>query len=92
LQKRAGKLIADSFLLYEQMLAYGVAKETARRILPMCTPTSMYMTGTLRSWIHYIQIRASEDTQLEHRRIAIACRQILKQEFPIVAEAAFDNV
>lgn len=92
LQKKAGKLIADSFLLYEQMLAYGVAKETARRILPMCTPTSMYMTGTLRSWIHYIQIRASEDTQLEHRRIAIACRQILKQEFPIVAEAAFDNV
>ena len=92
LQKKAGHLISESFRLYEQMLDKGIAKETARRILPMCTPTSMYMTGTLRSWIHYIQIRAAEETQLEHRRIAIGCREILKQQFPIVAEAAFDNV
>jgi thymidylate synthase (FAD) len=92
LQKKAGRLIADSFFLYDQMLERGVAKETARRILPMCTPTSMYMTGTLRSWIHYIQIRASEETQLEHRRIAIGCREILKTAFPIVAEAAFGKV
>tara|TARA_B100001939_G_scaffold249446_1_gene216454 strand:+ start:1223 stop:1852 length:630 start_codon:yes stop_codon:yes gene_type:complete len=92
LQKKAGHLISETFRLYEQMLDKGIAKETARRILPMCTPTSMYMTGTLRSWIHYIQIRAAEETQLEHRRIAIGCREILKQQFPIVAEAAFDNV
>lgn len=92
LQKKAGRLIADSFFLYEQLLSYGVAKETARRILPLCTPTSMYMAGTLRSWIHYIKVRSKEDTQLEHRRIALACCQILKEKFPVVAEAAFGNV
>lgn len=92
LQQKAGRLIADSFYLYNQMLELGVAKETARRILPMCTPTSMYMTGTLRSWIHYITIRASEETQHEHRLIARKCLTIFKQQFPILAEAAFTNV
>lgn len=89
LQRKAGRLIAESFELYEQMLERGVAKETARRILPLCTPTSMYMTGTLRSWIHYIGIRASEETQLEHRLVAQKCLTIFRQEFPVVAEAAF---
>ena len=82
-------MIADSFYLYDQMLESGVAKETARRILPLCTPTTMYMNGTLRSWIHYIQIRASKETQLEHRLIAQKCLTILRQQFPVVAEAAF---
>jgi thymidylate synthase (FAD) len=48
------------------------------------------MQGTLRSWVHYIALRASEDTQLEHRRVAIACREIFKQQFPAIAEAAFE--
>jgi thymidylate synthase (FAD) len=48
------------------------------------------MQGTLRSWVHYIALRASEDTQLEHRRIAIACKEVFKQQFPAIAEAAFE--
>lgn len=90
-QKRAGSIIADAFLFYEYLLERGVAKETARRILPMCTPTSMYMTGTLRSWIHYINLRANVDTQLEHRQIALACQRIFETHFPVVAKAAFKD-
>ena len=92
LQYKAQRLIRQSYDLYEYMLQRGVAKETARRILPLCTPTSMYMTGTLRSWIHYISIRASQETQHEHRLIAQKCLTIFKREFPIIAEAAFSTV
>ena len=88
-QTRAGRIMADAFLFYESLLERGVAKETARRILPMCTPTSMYMTGTLRSWIHYIQLRAHVDTQLEHREVALACQRIFKLNFPVIADAVF---
>jgi thymidylate synthase (FAD) len=91
LQVRAGRIIADAFLFYESLLECGVAKETARRILPMCTPTSMYMTGTLRSWIHYIQLRANEDTQLEHRQVALACQRIFRLNFPVIAKAVFGD-
>ena len=89
LQARAGRIIADAFLFYESLLERGVAKETARRILPMCTPTSMYMTGTLRSWIHYIQLRAHVDTQLEHREVALACQRIFQLNFLVIADAVF---
>lgn len=92
LQIGAGRVIQDAFLFYESLLERGVAKETARRILPLCTPTTMYMQGTLRSWIHYIQLRAGEDTQLEHRIIAQQCRKLFKRCFPEVAQAAFDTV
>ena len=92
LRQKAQRIIQESYDLYDYMLKRGVAKETARRILPMCTPTSMYMTGTLRSWIHYINIRASHETQHEHRLVAQKCLTIFKREFPIVAEAAFDNL
>ena len=92
LQHKAQRIIRESYELYEYMMKLGVAKETARRILPLCTPTSMYMTGTLRSWIHYISIRASHETQHEHRLIAQKCLTIFKREFPIIAEAAFDNL
>ena len=92
LQYKAQRLIRQSYDLYEYMLQRGVAKETARRILPLCTPTSMYMTGTLRNWIHYINVRASQETQLEHRLIAQKCLTIFKREFPIIAEAAFSTV
>lgn len=87
--ERIGDSIALSFSLYEQMLNEGIAKETARRILPLCTPTTLYMHSTLRSWIHYIQLRSANGTQLEHREIALACRDIFAQQFPVIAEAAF---
>jgi thymidylate synthase (FAD) len=75
--------------LYDQMIADGVAKECARRILPLSTQTTLYMHGTLRSWIHYINVRASKETQLEHRLIAENCKQIFIEQFPTIGEAAF---
>lgn len=73
--------------LYDDMIAGGVAKECARMILPLGTQTTMYMSGSLRSWIHYIDLRAAEDTQKEHREIAEAIRQIFINEFPNISEA-----
>lgn len=75
--------------LYSDLLNAGVAKECARRILPLSTGTTLYMNGSLRSWIHYIQVRTDPSTQLEHRRIAEQCRDIFSAEFPVIAEAAF---
>lgn len=87
-----GQVIMQSYTLYETLLAEGVAKETARRILPLCTPTTMYMHGTLRSWLHYIEVRTDLGTQLEHRQIALQCKDIFTQCFPVIAEAAFDEM
>ena len=75
--------------LYEYMLSKGVAKECARSVLPLGTPTRMYMSGSIRSWIHYIQIRAGMETQLEHRLIANAVKDIFQEQLPNVYEAAF---
>ena len=75
--------------LYDQMIADGVAKECARRILPLSTQTTLYMHGTLRSWIHYINVRTDSGTQLEHRLIAEDCKQIFIEQFPTIGEAAF---
>ena len=72
---------------YEYLISKGVAKECARMVLPLCTETTMYMAGTLRSWIHYIDLRAQQETQKEHRIIAEGCRDIFIEQFPIVAEA-----
>jgi thymidylate synthase (FAD) len=80
---------ADIKELYDQMIADGVAKECARRILPLSTQTTLYMNGCLRSWIHYINVRTSKETQLEHRLIAENCKQIFIYQFPIIGEAAF---
>lgn len=88
--ERTSDLISRSFTIYEQMLEEGIAKETARRILPLCTPTTLYMHGTLRSWIHYIQLRSANGTQLEHQKIALACRQIFAEQFPSITKACFD--
>jgi thymidylate synthase (FAD) len=85
----AGGVIVQTFKVYEDLLAQGIAKECARRILPLCTPTTLYMHGTLRSWIHYIQLRTAPDTQLEHREIAEECRSIFCGLFPTIAPAAF---
>ncbi len=75
--------------VYQELLNKGVATETARMVLPLCTRTKLYMTGTIRSWIHYLQIRCDEHVQKEHREIAEAIRLILSMEFPTVYEAAF---
>jgi len=92
LQISAGRVISDAFLLYESMLERGVAKETARRILPLCTPTTLYMQGTLRSWIHFFLVRTSEETQLEHRVVAEQCLKVFRQCFPTIAEAALGTL
>jgi len=75
--------------LYIKMIVAGVAKECARRILPLSTQTTLYMNGCLRSWIHYINVRTSKETQLEHRLIAENCKQIFVHQFPVIGEAAF---
>lgn len=72
---------------YQQALEKGIAKESARTLLPLGTSTRLYMNGTIRSWIHYIQLRTAEGTQLEHREIAEQCRKIFAEELPIVAHA-----
>ena len=76
-----------SLSLYEQMLEEGIAKECARFILPLATPTRLYMSGTVRSWIHYISLREKNGTQKEHMDIAKACKKIFCEQFPTVAEA-----
>ncbi|AGE51047.1 thymidylate synthase [Paramecium bursaria Chlorella virus CVG-1] len=73
--------------LYEEAIARGIAKESARMVLPMSSPTTLYMTGTVRSWIHYIDLRSSNGTQKEHMDIAIACKDIFKYQFPVTADA-----
>ena len=73
--------------LYEEMLAEGIAKECARFILPLATPTRIYMTGSCRSWIHYVNLRSANGTQEEHKQIALSCRNIFKENFPIVSKA-----
>ena len=73
--------------LYTQMLESGVAKECARMVLPLCTPTRIYMTGSCRSWIHYINLRSAHGTQKEHMDIAEACRKVFTEQFPSVSEA-----
>jgi thymidylate synthase (FAD) len=68
--------------LYLDMLAKGVAKECARKVLPLNTPTRLYMSGTIRSWIHYLQIRTGVETQREHRQIALGIQDIFKEHLP----------
>ena len=77
----------QSIKLYEDMIEAGIAKECARFVLPIATPTRIYMTGSCRSWIHYIKLRSGHGTQKEHMNIANACKTIFCKEFPIVAEA-----
>ena len=73
--------------LYKRMLEAGVAKECARMVLPLATPTRLYMTGSCRSWIHYINLRSAHGTQKEHMDIAHECRKVFTEQFPIVSEA-----
>ena len=80
-------LFSSAKSLYTQMLDTGVAKECARMVLPLCTPTRIYMTGSCRSWIHYINLRSAHGTQKEHMEIAEACRKVFIEQFPSVSEA-----
>ena len=81
------KHFADGMTLYKKMLDAGVAKECARFVLPLATPTRLYMTGSVRSWIHYINLRSAHGTQKEHMAVAEGVRSIFKEQFPTVAEA-----
>ena len=81
------RVIAEAFAAYENLIKNGVSKETARMVLPLCTQTTLYMTGNVRSWIHYLEQRCAEGTQKEHRDVAQAIKEIFNQQFPTVAEA-----
>ena len=87
LNMQMGTLFGSAMALYNQMLELGVAKECARMVLPLCTPTKIYMTGSCRSWIHYIELRSAHGTQKEHMDIAEACRKVFTEQFPSVSEA-----
>ena len=89
MEKQIQQIYHSTFDYYEYLLSKGVAKECARSILPLGTPTRLYMSGSIRSWIHYIQIRAGVETQLEHRLIADAIKDIFEEQLPSVYEAAF---
>ena len=87
LNRQMKTLFSSAFSLYNQMLEQGVAKECARFVLPLATPTRLYMTGSVRSWVHYIELRSGHGTQKEHMDIANGCKDIFIREFPTVAEA-----
>ena len=80
-------LFSSAQALYNQMVEKGVAKECARMVLPLCTPTRIYMTGSVRSWIHYIELRSAHGTQREHMEIAESCKDVFKKQFPVVSES-----
>ena len=73
--------------LYDEMIKDGIAKECARFILPLATPTRLYMSGSIRSWIHYIDLRSANGTQKEHQDIALECKKIFMEQFPIISNA-----
>ena len=77
----------DAMALYQTMLDEGIAKECARFVLPLATPTRLYMSGSCRSWVHYIDLRSAHGTQKEHMDIAEACKNVFMEQFPTVAEA-----
>ena len=87
LQNKIAEHFVESMDLYNELLASGIAKECARFVLPLATPTRLYMTGSVRSWIHYIDLRSAHGTQKEHMDLVHEVRQIFKQQFPICSKA-----
>ena len=87
LQGKIKEHFAEGMRLYKELLKHDVAKECARFVLPLATPTRIYMSGSCRSWIHYIQLREKNGTQKEHMEIAEECKKIFSEQFPTVAEA-----
>ena len=86
-QIKMQKHFAAGMKLYQEMLDANIAKECARFVLPLAVPTRLYMTGSVRSWIHYIELRSANGTQKEHMDIANRCKEIFIEQFPSVAEA-----
>ena len=91
LQQEIGEHFKKTKDLYRKLLDKGVAKECARMVLPMSSPTRMYMNGTIRSFIHYIQVRTHESSQSEHAAIANKIKEIFKEQLPIIYEAIFGD-
>ena len=87
LNEQMNTLFNSALSLYNEMLENDVAKECARMVLPLCTPTRIYMTGSCRSWIHYIDLRSAHGTQKEHMTVAEGCRKVFIEQFPAVSEA-----
>jgi thymidylate synthase (FAD) len=83
----AGRVMDDAQTLYDKALDNGIAKEVARMVLPLATPTRLYMTGSVRSWIHYLTARLDVATQQEHRYVAERIAEVFADEFPVVTEA-----
>ena len=88
-KKVVGDALLHSQKAYNLLLDKGIAKECARMVLPLCTSTTMYMKGSVRSWVHYIDLRAKEDTQKEHRLVAEEIKQIFSEKFPAVSKAVW---
>jgi len=84
--RRIKQLFEESTDLYREMVSSGVAKETARDVLPLATPTRMYMAGSIRSWIHYIDLRSQNGTQMEHMAIAQEAKEIFCKELPTIGK------
>jgi thymidylate synthase (FAD) len=78
---------ANSKMLYDKLIKHGISRETARDVLPLSTETTIYMKGSVRSWIHYLELRCSPDTQKEHRQIAEGVKSIFVNQFPNISEA-----
>ena len=87
LQDRIKLYFNEGMDLYNELLREGIAKECARFVLPLATPTRLYMSGSVRSWIHYIDLRSGHGTQKEHMDIANACKSIFTEKFPTVSES-----
>ena len=87
LQEKIAEHFVEAMDLYNELLASGIAKECARFVLPLATPTRLYMTGSCRSWIHYINLRSAHGTQKEHMDVVAECKKIFVEQFPAVSEA-----
>ena len=87
LEEKIAEHFIEAMDLYNELLASGIAKECARFVLPLATPTRIYMTGSVRSWAHYINLRSGHGTQKEHMDIANACKSIFCEQFPVVSQA-----
>ena len=88
---RIGTLYGDAYRIYKDMVAAGIAKECAREVLPLATPTKLYMNGTIRSWLHYCDLRTSNGTQKEHALIAAQVQDLLYLHLPNVSEAMWSH-
>lgn len=89
--RRISQLFEEAEHLYREMVSKGIAKECARNVLPLASRTRLYMNGSLRSWVHYIQLREANGTQMEHQLIAKEIKTIFTEQFPVIAEAAFNE-